>query len=93
MKNYVLLFLFCLLIACASLEASISEKLLPLVKSGKLTPDQYEQIMAIYREAQSSGSDWIARAIEIGGSVILSLFGVRLWRGGVTTRKGVSPHA
>ena len=88
MRTFAFVCLFFLLTSCANLEGSIAEKLAPLVQKGTITVEQFDAIMAIVREAKASGSDWLARIAEIGGSVVLSLLGVRAWRGSTVARKG-----
>jgi hypothetical protein len=89
MRTFAVVCLLFLLTSCANLEAGIAEKLAGFVKDGTITPEQFEQIMAVVREAKAAGSDWLGRLGQSAIDILLALVGVRVWRGSTTDRKGL----
>lgn len=85
------------LMACSGLSAgqieSVREALTPLVTDGKMTQQQLEMLI---QALSGGGFDWGSALTEVGQTILTivgSLYGVRLWRGGVTSRKGSAPSA
>lgn len=89
MKKYIII-VACLLIAgCAGLSQENKELLLKVlqgqVEAGKMTP---EQALALAKAMSGSFAGLGELLLGMGGAVITSLTGVRLWRGGIGARKG-----
>lgn len=58
-----------------------------LLMDGVITQMQFDIIMDAL---QGTGFDWL-RIVEIIGAIAGSLLGVRLWRGGINSRRGKVP--
>jgi len=81
-------------IALKIYEASMATADL-LLKEGKIDMETYRAMLAAakaaFDAAASPGASWVDVATEIGKvgvGIVCSLTGVRLWRGGITARKG-----
>lgn len=77
------------------LIAAIEGPLQELVKRGGLSEEQASHVMEIVRGViapalSGGGFDWM-RLLEIVASIGGSLVGVRLWRGGIRSRRGTAP--
>jgi len=81
-------FLLLILTSCTSFEASVAEKLSEWVAEGKIDLAQAQQILQLLSELKGQGTDWLKDLGQIGVGIVGSLFGVRMWRGGVNNRKG-----
>ena len=83
------------LAACNTLtpdqQSAIGTVLGDMYRDGKLTGDQYQ---ALLQALQTGRVDQlISIATEVGAAIVLSLLGVRAWRGPITARRGVAPGA
>lgn len=81
----------------AELFAAIESPLQELVKRGALSQEQATQVMEIVRGVigpalTGEGFDWM-RLLEALATIAGSLVGVRIWRGGITSRRGTGPGA
>ncbi|MFQ5503447.1 MAG: hypothetical protein ACE5F1_01465 [Planctomycetota bacterium] len=81
----------------AELFAAIEGPLQELVKRGGLSQEQATQVMGIVRGVMTpilggGGFDWM-RILEALATIAGSLLGVRIWRGGITSRRGTVPGA
>lgn len=66
------------------MKAELAAQVADLVNKGIISSKQAEMIL-------NQGAGWEEVAISIGsaaGSILLSLLGVRVWRGGIESRKG-----
>lgn len=61
-----------------------------LQRQGVVTPEQAQALIQALQQA-AGGIDWGELALSVGSSIVFALTGVRLWRGGVTSRKGEPP--
>lgn len=52
-----------------------------------LTPEEVKDFHDLLIKGKDSGIDW-DRIVDIGGAIIGSLTGVRLWRGSINARNG-----
>lgn len=81
------------LCACEALspgqQDAVGAVLTDMLHEGKLTQAQYDALM----QALHTGNmdTLLQTALEVGASVLMALLGVRVWRGGITSRKGEVP--
>lgn len=62
-------------------------------KSGKISPEEYKAAIDAIKIAMQNSGGWLDLLKQIGGfigPIVLSLLGVRVWRGGINDRRGVS---
>lgn len=58
-----------------------------LAKGATLTPEEVKDFHDLLIKGKESGIDW-SRVMDIGGAIIGSLTGVRIWRGSINSRNG-----
>lgn len=98
MKTYILgcLLLLFTLAGCAQWglsedkKTSLRQTYAGMLAEGKITAEQYQALLTAL-EAGKLDSNLLETIIGSILSVGLSLLGVRVWRGGIETRKGSSP--
>lgn len=64
------------------------DMLLAALESGKITAAQYDAGVAAIQAASSNSGGWVDLAGAVLASVVASLTGVRIWRGGINNRNG-----
>ncbi len=86
-------FVLLALTACNALsheqQGAIGAVLTDMLHEGKLTPQQYEALLGALQTG--NWQNVIDVAVEVGAAVVLSLLGVRAWRGPITARRGIAP--
>lgn len=97
MRHTLLLLLSALVLlalaACNTLtpdqQGAIGTVLGDMYREGKLTADQYQALLSALQTGRMD--QLIEIATEVGAAVVLSLLGVRAWRGPIMARRGVAP--
>jgi len=71
--------------------ATVSEVLSEQVAAGHMTQAQLDLVMAALHGIAGGDWSWLIDIGEVVGTLVLGFFGIRVWRGGVTSRKGTAP--
>lgn len=83
-----------LLVGCAGMSAeqadAVRAVLEEMLSKGQLTQSQFDSLSLLLQPTP----DWLGVLSSVGEtliSVVLALLGVKVWRGGITARKGAPP--
>lgn len=93
MRYLILLVAAFALCACETFspeqKMSILHGLDAMLENGTINQVQYDALRQTLESGNTAGlTDILIQVGTIAGSVILSLLGVNVWRGGINTRKG-----
>lgn len=91
-KILVAVAIIVLLVSCA-LSPGQQQAIGAILADARMRGDLTEQQYAALLEALASGnySHLWQTAVDVGAAVILSLLGVRVWRGSTMNRRGAAP--